>query len=1095
MSRILRHLAPLTALLLPLPLLAAPVAEIVSLSGHGDWRPAGEAPWQPANLRQPLDNGNAVRTGSLSAMALLFADQTQIKLGSGSEFQIDQVAGREGTVVDLIRGRSWSQTKNAPSGGVHFRTPSGNAAIQGTEWLLEVALDGRTTLTVVEGVVAFENPYGRVTAGPAEEVTAAVGEAPVKRRLINPRARVQWVATWRFPSERYPELAEPAWSALASQIAQGELAAVRTQLGTDPRPLAPLLLAELDLAEGESTAARQRLATLPPSGRVAALQAEALLREDNLDRARQTLAAAPSQLEVALVRGELERLAGHGEAAAAAYAEATALAPADPRAWWGRGRVAAEQEHYQPAAEWLQRAIALAPERRLAEGDLALLETLADQLEAAKGRYQQVLERDPADYVALTGLGLAELKSGHPEAALTPLLAATAVAPEYARAPLYIGVAYYQLGREADALASLQRAARLDPHDPLPWFYIALIRQDQIDPAGAITAARAANDRLPYLKSLNQLANDRQGSANLGAGYAQFGLEEWALREAHRSQLPFWAGSHLFLADRLPEGHAQRSALMQGLLTDPTVFGASPLRHPLIPAPNAALTLKLRASEQEAMHSREGQATASGYSVAPFPLAGFIELHQLAVTPAEAPFDARVPSAIVAAGARPTPQLGLFAYADRSEPQVYRIPLGSDEATLEGRQQRIDLGGSWRHTPSAQSWLQLGQGEEQSIDRRPQRQQRRKVRQDEEELALRHTRRSGTTEWSVGVEAARLQFPQITDRLDSNEYASLLYHHVRDVELNTSRSWLGARWEPDRHWLLEGTLEYAGVAADLDLTTVSTPLDGNPPLTYYPQSWTTERDRWYPRLGLALSPNPRHTYRIAYQHWLRPVGAAGLAPITTAGIPLTAPGLLRGGELRRLRLQGEWELNDRLLLTAFADRQRISNLHDGQDDPFDYADSAAQYQQLRQQSATHFGSLEALEWQPIFASGEIESVGLLGNAILLPRLSLALGYIQSAEENRRVAEYHLPYIPRHRATTGLTWLPASGWTLQSRLSWRSERASSQKLAEPDLAADFDLALRAAWESADKSWLLEGFAGGLLRKDDGWLVGGQLVRRF
>jgi hypothetical protein len=60
--------------------------------------------------------------------------------------------------------------------------------------------------------------------------------------------------------------------------------------------------------------------------------------------------------------------------------------------------------------------------------------------------------------------------------------------------------------------------------------------------------------------------------------------------------------------------------------------------------------------------------------------------------------------------------------------------------------------------------------------------------------------------------------------------------------------------------------------------------------------------------GLAWSPTASGTYRLAWQDLMRPAASLSLASQNTAGISLDVPGLQAGGRLKRLRLQGEWEL-------------------------------------------------------------------------------------------------------------------------------------------------------------------------------------------
>jgi hypothetical protein len=93
---------------------------------------------------------------------------------------------------------------------------------------------------------------------------------------------------------------------------------------------------------------------------------------------------------------------------------------------------------------------------------------------------------------------------------------------------------------------------------------LAQIHTDLFQPGEAVAVARAGAQRMPYLRSLNQLANDQKGSANLGAALAFFGMEDWALELAQQSFYPYRGGSHLFLADCYAGEFNKNSALYQG---------------------------------------------------------------------------------------------------------------------------------------------------------------------------------------------------------------------------------------------------------------------------------------------------------------------------------------------------------------------------------------------------------------------------------------------------------------------------------------------------------------------------------------------------
>src|SRR5260221_13888165 len=221
----------------------------------------------------------------------------------------------------------------------------------------------------------------------------------------------------------------------------------------------------------------------------------------------------------------------------------------------------------------------------------------------------------PDNYVALTGLGVLELKAGNIGAATEALLQASLIEPRYARAQVYLAAAYYQAGRDDAALAELARAAESDPKDPLPYLLMSIIRLDRIEPGYAVAEAQQALERIPFLKSLNQVADNQKGVANVGAPLAAMGLEAWARSAAHESYLPFWGGSHLFLADRYPGAFDQRSELMQGFITDPLAFGASNRFQSLYSQPGHYATASLRYSRSDDLRVTEPVVTLNGYDV------------------------------------------------------------------------------------------------------------------------------------------------------------------------------------------------------------------------------------------------------------------------------------------------------------------------------------------------------------------------------------------------------------------------------------------------------------------------------------------------
>ena len=1111
--------------------------EIVSLQGKGETREAAASSWRDAAVRQQLAQGNFVRTGDASRMAVLLADQTQIRLAANSMIQIKQVGDNRdlATVLKQSAGRSWTQSKNvnAPSAFIRsvadnapnkliVETPSALAAIRGTDWEMVVDEDGTSTLTVLSGEVLLSNEQGSVSVGVGEQGQAKIGVAPVKRILQNPRDRVQWVSSFTVDPTRYPELdgaKNEAMQAIGALLRAGDLSAARRAVerlvAQQPATgTAHLLFADFQVLEGEIEPAintlREGAKQYPNDERFDVWRARLHLIRDEIAEARSALAAArarnPRSAEMMIAEGELERFEGRAQAATDAYRAALTAAPESARAWHGLGVVQAEREEVADARVSLNKAISLDPQGEGFRGELGTLEAFADDLAAARAAFTQAIEQRADDYVALTGLGFVELKSGNTDEAITRLLAATLIEPRYARAQTYLAIAYYQQGRVHDALFALSRARELDRKDPLPDLFESLIRNDLLQPGDALVTARRALTLLPYLKSLNQIANDQKGSANLGSALAAFGLEDWARSYAQDSYYPFWAGSHLFLADRYAGDFNKKSELFQGFLADPTVFGASNRYSTLIQRPGSYLNAGARYNTSRDFSMTEPTITANGYANSAVPFAWFAEVIRTDTRPDQVMFDAAANTYTLALGARPTYELGVFAYANAFEAKLALSPSGGVEQRVNGRNERLDLGAHYRFGPQSQAWLKIGTGNESSAVNTvtsaatssglASNGSNFTTQPDQRDIQLRHTFAVNEQhELSWGAEHAQLDK---TNTLVQENFFHIGTGVVPSDRLNQRDSdrsrdlWLSDRYRVNERLNLQGELAWQHYTKTRDINIFR---DSVPPLTQlFPESY--DRSFVAPRLGATYQLGNGATLRGAYQKWLRPTSYNSLAPVATAGIPIDDSLVYSGGTLSRVRGQLDWEMSQAWFMNAFADRKRVDNLSSPLDGVLNTRADVTNLERLRQQSVANLAAPDQLEATPIFARGNATSGGITLNHILSRNLAGYFGYANTNSENTGTINQgkDIPYLPKHRATLGLTWAGDQRTIVSAQTVWRSTRFSDEANLAP-LASGWDMTLKLHWESADKRWNVEGYAANLLNRDVEDLLGVNLIVRF
>ena len=130
--------------------------------------------------------------------------------------------------------------------------------------------------------------------------------------------------------------------------------------------------------------------------------------------------------------------------------------------------------------------------------------------------------------MALTSLGIVELRAGRPEAALEALLRASLIEPRYARAHVYWPRRTTELGREPATLEELARDGNGSQRSVAAPACGDGAHGSAASPVDAWDEAREALVRLPFAKSLNAVADNQRGVANVGEPLGFMGLENWA---------------------------------------------------------------------------------------------------------------------------------------------------------------------------------------------------------------------------------------------------------------------------------------------------------------------------------------------------------------------------------------------------------------------------------------------------------------------------------------------------------------------------------------------------------------------------------------
>ncbi len=1089
-------------------------ARVVHVQGQAEQQDMTAPPWQKLRVEDTLPPNTRVRTGHRSQLGLLLDDETQIRLSQNTQMEIRAVSNQRSALTDLLIsvGRAWTQTLRPAHSRLQLNTPTATIGIRGTDWDVEVAPNGNTLLTVFSGTVAFGNAFGQITVTNNEAAVAEVGRAPVKLQLSQPRDRIQWVNALVVDPRRH--------------------------LGPDGQPTAAtpwLQASDQWLVDGDFEQATatliQGLKSLPRHPDLVAQLARAHILADRVDQGANALADTQNQrdhLSLWLVRGLLARRQGQNDATLQAFARATALAPGDDRGWFGLGSAHTEREDTSPARAALAEALRLAPTGPGYLGELGTLETFSNQFAQADTAFAQALAVNPSDYVALTGLGLLRLKQGQPQVALDHLLRAGLMEPGYARAKTYTAVAYWQLGRHQDALATLTAASALDDKDPVPYLLLAQMHTDLYRPGDAVQASRHAMARMPYLKSLNQLANDQQGRANLGAALAFFGMEDWALELAQQGKLPYWGASHLFLADRYTGDFNKNSQLFKGFLSDPLAFGASNRFTSLVqrPGDHASVDMQLEKNRYELAAPA---VTLNGLHHAPFPITYFVKTqralawNQPIVAPAflsdgvprrreqgirdfyqaDGQGDIRANLSTLALGARPTEKLGIFGYwhadsigmvgRNAINPYSLYTDTFATRTLLDFRNAQTLLGLSYRWAPQSQTWLLVGQRSlRQRYSDAPALWLRenafatlisdQRVVQRIDELQLQHTSDlSRQTQLSLGLDFGRerqqssalsvgqhVERDPATDEIQTNILGSQL---VNDFERRFLALRLGVRHQWTPALSVEGKLVANHLRLNVsddsyfgELLTDENGVQEDTPVSYQNLAGVYRQRPVTPQLGLVFQPNGEWTVRAAYQDWLRPLGVGTLDSVETAGLPAEDHLVKAGGRYRRGAVQASTVWNGDTFVSARWSHARVQN-------PAVRGialQTPAEFflADLRNAQIGNLSALSLMEETPHFQAATVDSGMLSWSQMFSPRWSAYTRYLY--QDAPMPDGRSVPFIPRHTLALGTTWVSGQRLYLSTRAVYRSQRFADAQNLYP-MAPGWRLDLLAFMESADKRW--------------------------
>lgn len=168
------------------------VALILKVSGTAEIK-TQNTNWKPLKRGTRLNGGDQVRTGKQSLVAIVFTDDKSLmKIRSISQVTIHGERSKSGIQkrINLRLGQLWAKVKPGSS-DFRIETPTGVAAVKGTEFYVNFTIDGLMEVIGVEGQVQLSNKMGNVIVGARQKGILQAGQIP---RLIPVDAVPNWGA-------------------------------------------------------------------------------------------------------------------------------------------------------------------------------------------------------------------------------------------------------------------------------------------------------------------------------------------------------------------------------------------------------------------------------------------------------------------------------------------------------------------------------------------------------------------------------------------------------------------------------------------------------------------------------------------------------------------------------------------------------------------------------------------------------------------------------------------------------------------------------------------------------------------------------------
>jgi tetratricopeptide (TPR) repeat protein len=572
------------------------MAKVVSAQGSVQALRANEKQWLPVKLYDTYCPGDRIRVLSKSRADIVLFNETSLRLDQNTTVTFSTPEEEKTSLIGLLRGAVHFFSRQRRS--IRVVTPFVNGTVEGTEFYMEVKAD-KTFLSIYEGQVIAKNQAGEIRLTKGQSATVMEDQPPVLQIVARPRDAIQWTLYYPPVLDYHPSDFQPPfpadWQASVQKSVEsyregnlekaiGILSEIKEGV-QDPRFFtyrASLLLSVGRVDEAKSDIEKS-LQSMPTNSDALALQSVIAVAQNDrvmaLDLARKAREANPQSSSARVALSYALQANVDLQGALNSLKESVKLEPKKGLAWARLAELWLSFGNLKEALKAAERATTLNP--NLSRTQTVLGFAYLDQIKIKKSReaFERAIRFDQGDPLPRLGLGLAKIREGKLSDGREEIEIAASLDPDNALIRSYLGKAFYEEKRDKLAANQFAAAKDLDPLDPTPHFYDAILKQTMNRPVEALRDMQTSislNDNRAVYRSRLLLDQDLAArSASLGRIYNDIGFQPLAVVEGWKSINvdPSNFSAHRLLSDTyaaLPRHEIARvSELLQSQLLQP----------------------------------------------------------------------------------------------------------------------------------------------------------------------------------------------------------------------------------------------------------------------------------------------------------------------------------------------------------------------------------------------------------------------------------------------------------------------------------------------------------------------------------------------